>query len=473
MIESTRMPRRTKLPTLDEVATIPAQELAAIVLAAAEWNPRLALALRARTARVGSSTEKKRLWKEMVRGLVPRNYVGYEGATELAASIGDLLGSLEKLSENDPEIADGAIAEILALEADFFEACDDSNGAVGDALRQAVQLWGKVAARARRGGPELAEWLLAAGRENGYGVRDSMVHDFAEALGGPGLEHLRERLRFELARRRGDGGKDDFEARARRFELVNMLEQVADALGDVELFVEACRAGGRPELCAEEIARRRLAAGDAVGALATLDSGEMRPGRQRDTLELRLELLEALGRHEEAQCLRWEAFRRGLWRGDLEDYLARIEEPSTRAEKEAEALAIAESDGRADVALSFFLGGRDLGFACYLEQATVLVRHRHSELDGNDYGLLRRAALELAPSAPDAATRLYRKMVEAVLERGSSKYYIYAAKDLRAAKATWGAVVKAPQDLPSHEGFLGALRTRHGRKYSFWKQIDG
>ncbi len=260
------------------------------------------------------------------------------------------------------------------LEADFLDACDDSNGVVGDALREAVRLWGVVAARAGRGGPELAEWLLAAGRENGYGIRDSMVHDFAAALGTPGLEHLRERSRLELARRRNDGGKDDFEARARRFELVLMLEQVADALGDVELFVEACRAGGRPELYAEEIARRRLAAGDAQGALATLDSGETRPGRQRDTLELRLELLEALGRPEEAQCLRWEAFRRELWRGDLEDYLVRLEEPSARAAKEAEALAIAESDARADVALSFFLGGRDLRFACYVEQATELVR---------------------------------------------------------------------------------------------------
>jgi len=56
------------------------------------------------------------------------------------------------------------------------------------------------------------------------------------------------------------------------------------------------------------------------------------------------------------------------------------------------------------------------------------VRERLRALDGRLYEVLRPAAEALEEKFPEAASLLYRRMTESVLERGSSKQYPYAAR---------------------------------------------
>lgn len=70
---------------------------------------------------------------------------------------------------------------------------------------------------------------------------------------------------------------------------------------------------------------------------------------------------------------------------------------------------------------------------------------------------------------PIAATLLYRKMIEPVLDETKSKYYNYAAKDLVTCGvlnfkiANWGT-------LQNHEEYLKAIEIKHKRKVSFWAE---
>jgi uncharacterized Zn finger protein len=82
------------------------------------------------------------------------------------------------------------------------------------------------------------------------------------------------------------------------------------------------------------------------------------------------------------------------------------------------------------------------------------------------------AAERLAGRYPAAATLLYRRMAESILERASSKQYGYAARDVRNAAALAGRIADEA-GIESHDAFVARLKREHGRKYSFWQLLEG
>jgi hypothetical protein len=106
------------------------------------------------------------------------------------------------------------------------------------------------------------------------------------------------------------------------------------------------------------------------------------------------------------------------------------------------------------------------------EAAATLVHTRLGELDGRHYETLGKAAEHLADKWPAAATLLYRAMVLSVLERGFSKGYKYAARDLGSA-ASVAKRLPAESDIPDHAAFVAGLKAKHGRKYGFWTIATG
>ncbi len=98
--------------------------------------------------------------------------------------------------------------------------------------------------------------------------------------------------------------------------------------------------------------------------------------------------------------------------------------------------------------------------------------HRRSDqLEGRRYNILRAAAEALAADYPGAATLLYRKLVSSVLDRATSKYYPYAARDYQAA-AVLDDVISDDASAPSHGDWISDLRRQHGRKIGFWSLVE-
>ena len=103
------------------------------------------------------------------------------------------------------------------------------------------------------------------------------------------------------------------------------------------------------------------------------------------------------------------------------------------------------------------------------EEVAKFVHARFNELNGRQYYTLRPAADLLQNTDPIAATLLYRKMIEPVLDETKSKYYNYAAKDLvtcgvlNSKIANWGT-------LQNHGEYLKVIETKHKRKISFWSE---
>jgi hypothetical protein len=202
-------------------------------------------------------------------------------------------------------------------------------------------------------------------------------------------------------------------------------------------------------------------------ALTWLDAPRRRFEDEDDTgigVDLRIAALEALGRREDAQAVRWRHFERALSAEHLRAYLRRLPDFED-FEAEQRALDIAASHRLAALAVGFFIEWR------VLDRAERLVRDRLAALDGRLYEVLRPAAEALEEKFPTAASLLYRRMIESVLDRGASKQYPYAARDF-ASCARLAPRLPASETIESHATFVARLRKVHGRKYGFWGQFD-
>jgi hypothetical protein len=398
-------------------------------------------------------------------------FIEWNEASSFAREIDQIRATIiDDLAPRAPRRGADLLADLVHTSDEVFERADDSDGAIGDVYREAIEDWGRVWCRIPGRQPEaLAATVLQEFRDDDYGIKGGIITAFADALGERGLEALRGLLEAELeklpvpARAKAEGSWDH-----ERFALTQGLAEVADARHDVDAYVEAVSLGGYPEREAVEVARRMLAAGRPSEALDWLDragSGLHGPGQSGD-IDLQIEALEALGRDAEAQTARWDWFGKTLSLDHFRDYIERI--PAEERRRWTDRAVATAEERHQDV-------GSALRFLTRIDEteaAERLVLTRAKEIDGHLYFVLRPVAEVLAPAHPLGAVILYRAMTLAVLGAARSKSYSYAAHDLLRA----GQVAERVTDwhsLPDHAEFMRRLRQEHGRKYSFWPLLEG
>ena len=217
---------------------------------------------------------------------------------------------------------------------------------------------------------------------------------------------------------------------------------------------------------AARIAARFLRAGRPEDAMTALDAAKIDAGsRQIDDWELvRINTLDALGRSDEAQDLRWSVFERRLDPDHLRAFLKRLPDFDDE-EAEDRAMILARSFDNVHMALHFLLLWPALGHAAELIEA------RWEELDGNYYELLSPTADALEANYPLATTRTCRALIDHTLSKAKSKRYRHAARHLATCERL-AASLPADGTIEDHATYLGVLRTDHGRKSSFWSLVD-
>jgi hypothetical protein len=371
----------------------------------------------------------------------------------------------------------------MALASTIFERCDDSSGAVISTFHAACHDLGKIASVAKVDPEILAERAFNALNENDYRQYDELIRDLSPALGAPGLEQLKERF-LELSKAPpekpkdrdrkvigwGTGGPlfaDDIASRRRESAIRLALQEIADAQGDVDAFIaqQSEKARAVPRV-ASEIARRLLKAGrtrEAWSAINAID--ETRPGWiPFEWEEIRLDVMEALGRHDEAQAFRLQCFERALNTAHLRAYLKRLPDFED-LEAEEHAMSYALRFPSVHHALAFLVSWPAL------DKAAALVIERSDELNGDHYEILSPAADALAAKHPLAAILLLRAMINFALKENRVKRYRHAARHLEEC-ASLAAAAGDFGDFEPHERYSTRLRVEYGRKTSFWTLIS-
>ena len=191
------------------------------------------------------------------------------------------------------------------------------------------------------------------------------------------------------------------------------------------------------------------------------------PRRSQPTIPVararaKVDILDRLGRTEDAQAVRWLMFTTSLSAGILDEYLGRLPEVVVA---EARQRAIATACRHPDVHQSLHLLAE-----LSPDIAADLVHRRLSEIRGDAYFVLRPVAGRLTERHPVAAILLYRRMADAVLRRGQSPHYDHAVRDLVAAER----LVPNVEDWlghPPQEAYRQQVATVHRQKRAFWERM--
>lgn len=337
-----------------------------------------------------------------------------------------------RLAELDPGIAHDAMWRLVGLAPRLFAQVDDRKGLLDELMREAVQDLGRLAAAARPDAGRLAERVYEALRTDSAGVLDDLGAVLAPSLGDAGADALVGLI----------GGSAERLSRVREsFRLA--LQQIADHRGDVDGWIAATPERLREEPgAAAAIAARLLDAGRTAEAVDALDRAA--PRLARAPLEERqawegafMDALEAAGRSEEAQRMRWAAFERDLSAERLREYLRRLPDFDD-VEAEERALSYVAGHPRFGAALAFLMDWPAL------PRAAALIAGRSPEIVVQDAAVAHDHVRRLESRHPLAASLLLRAMV------------VHAARRLDRAGAERllqeaGSLAEQVEDFSPHE----------------------
>jgi hypothetical protein len=407
-----------------------------------------------------------------------RSFIDWQNQRTLIEDLEAQHRAINQVAKTDPAEALELTWRFMALANSVLERCDDSNGTVIGIFHAACRDLGEIAQAAKVSPEGLAAPAFNALNENDYGQYDELIGVLSPALGPAGLEQLKERF-LELSRaapeRPNDNNRkvigwstdpiyaDEIASRRRESAIRLALQEIADAQGDVDAFIaqQSEKARTVPRVAAE-IARRLLGAGRAKEAWSAINAvNENSPGWiPFEWEEVRLDVMEALGRKDEAQAFRWQCFERALNSAHLRGYLKRLPDFDD-VEAEQRAMSYTLRFPMVHQALAFLVSWPAL------DKAAALVLERSSELDGDHYEILSPAAEALAAKHPLAAAMLLRAMIDFALKENRVKRYPHAARHF-AECASLAAAIGDFGGFEPHERYGARLKAEHGRKTSFW-----
>ncbi len=446
----------------------------------ASLKRRLRLAL---AGSAGSAEVAREVAKRLASIARSRSFLDGQHIKPLAADLeAQRRAIIDLIAPSDPREAFDLLWQLVGCADSVLNRSDDSSGRLGAVFRDAARELGPLAQAAELDPASLAERAFRALQSDKCDAWAELVPILAPQLGQGGLRTLQslmtalqaEPVAVPPERERrvigwSSSGKiyaDQLETSHRQRLAAFTLQQVADALGDVDGYIAQIGAQARrmPAIAAD-IARRLLEAGRPHDAWQALEAVE--PGRRNwnavEWEQARADTLEALGRSEEAQAFRWQRFQATLDTAHLRAYLRKLPDfDDFEAEQRALRHALTHADFHQ--ALAFLLAWPDL------QRSNQLVLARAKELNGDLYELLSPAADALENKHPLAATLVRRAMITFALTTARSSRYKHAARHLHQCASLAGRL----QDFggePDHQAYQQALRAAHGRKTAFWQEV--
>jgi len=432
---------------------------------------------------LSSGEVAKEIRKRFATIACSHSFVGWEKLKALTKDLEFQRNAIVvQILKDNPVEALELMWRFMGLANSVFERCDDGSGTVVGIFHDACHDLGEIAVVANPEPTTLADQAFNALIENDYGQYDNLIKFIAPALGSAGLNHLKQRFdtlsKEPLPKARtgdrevigyGSGGPvyaDEYAEQRRKSVVSLALQEIADAQGDVDAFItQKSKEARTVPIVAAQIAGRLLGAGRAKEAWAAVNAvdEDRRGWIPFEWEQMRIEVLEALGRGEEAQDFRWSCFERSLNGTHLRSHLKRLPDFDDM-EAEERAMAHALQYPNVHQSLSFLVSWPTL------DKAAELVLTRADELDGDHYEILTPAADALEAKHPLASTLLRRALIDFALMKGRSTRYRHAARHLQECE-NLAALIEDFGSYETHEAYKNRLKAEHGRKSMFWSLV--
>jgi hypothetical protein len=468
------MAARSKL-TVESLTKIGAKRLAEILIEEAGRNRQLKQAVHmALAAETGSSEVGHQIRKRLTQLARSDAFISSEKARELATELERLKSAIvETVAAGNPKLAAELFWQLLDLHALIFERLDDSSGRVSALFRSACRELGPLLKRAKTQPGQLAPMVLRRITDNGYGNYDGIVLALNDALGREGRNKLRKLLKESreahlVSEKRAAVRPGHFDYTLSGLLLA--LRDIADCENDVDAFIDTYEGFDLTNPAyATEIAQRLLHAGRPEEALLYLDQGgpndRNRHFKELEWSDVRIGVLNALGRQDDAQTLRFALFERHLSAPHLKAYLQHLGDFDD-VEAENAALAQVERHANVHAALAFLINWPAI------DRAARVVDARIKEINGDLYDLLDPAASALESKHPLTSVLLRRRLIDFTLQKARSTRYRHAVRHVREIESQQSDI-KDYGRHESHAEFMARLKREHPRKPAFWSLLAG
>ncbi|MEO8302771.1 MAG: DUF6880 family protein [Betaproteobacteria bacterium] len=393
-----------------------------------------------------------------------RRFLGRSAAADFSRALEAWLDEVEReLLPLDPARAQALAEAFLRNDERFFEQADDSDGAIGDAIRAGCQLWLRAAkAQPNRDATKWIERVYALVNADEYGAREALLKHSDLLFDEAGLRALASRFEADLTQALHARGPAERHGHA-VYRAAAAVGLIADALRDPDLSTRTTlRYSPNPNaLQKERFAERYMRFGRPREALAWLDGewGYREEGRER----LLAEAYAAMGDTARLRAVRQALFERTGSASDFEAWRESLA-PADRANatEVARERAAIHDDPITGARLLFTLGDD--------AAAEVLLLARHATLQGGDYDRLVPLAQALETKGRPLGTIVcHRALLVAILTRAYARAYGHAAEYLQALRRL-DSRVDDYGSLTPHQAFELSIRSTHGRKVSFWNR---
>lgn len=460
----------------DYLITQGPEALIDLLLEVAQRDDRLYRSLLLKAQRSGGDGNVAKAFRRAIDDATHiHEFIGWREVGTFAGNIDEVVDSFAELFKPDTagtlvELAEYAIERL----ENSLEQIDDSDGEIGAIVRRLGELHLKACTMARPEPTGLAERLFRFDMTLPFILWSFDVATYAAPLGKTGLRRYRELAEAEWRKVKPRDAKDGYDAR--RFRITRIMEQLAEASGNVEELVAIkardLSSGYRYLDIAETWARARQPDKALDWAERGLKAFPERPddrlrdflvaaylkrGRNDEALQLTWIQLEERPGLEHYKKLQQVAAKLGLWPAQRNRALSLIAEVIARAATATNKWKPKPSAPDQSLRLEIALWEQDLDAAWAAAHEGACNRN-----------LLIALAGKLESSRAGDAISLYRRVVPAIVEQTNNAAYAEAISLIRKV----ARLMKAQGEMRQLSDYLAELRVQFKAKRNFIKLLD-
>lgn len=461
----------------DHLATQSPETLIELLLEVAQRDDRLYQSLLLKAERTGGGGNVAKVFRRAIDGATRiHGFVDWREVGTFAGNIDQVLESLAELLKPDTaaslvELVEYAIERV----ENALEQIDDSNGEVSGTIYGLGVLHQKACAMARPEPAGLAERLFRLETTLPFNVCSFDAATYRDVLGKEGLRRYRELAEAEWSKVKPRDSKDGHDGN--RYRITRIMEQLAEASGDVEELVAIKSRDLSSGYRYLEIAEIYAKAKQQDKALDWAERG-LKACPERPDNRLRDFLVAAYlkrKRNDEALQLTWIQFEErpvldhyiklhdvagklGAWPVQRARALIKVDEVIAREAATTSRWKPKSSTPNYSLRMQIALWEDDLDAAWSAAHEGIC-----------DRSLLITLAGKLESACPSDAVNIYRRVVPPIVEQTNNTAYDEAIKLIRKI----GGLMKTQKQLPQFGDYLAELRVQFKPKRNFIKLLDG
>lgn len=395
-------------------------------------------------------------------------FIDYRASTGFANRLESVLDDIDDLLGTDDPAAALELTEMfLTLPDTLFERVDDSDGSLGDVFQEAVKQWLLLAEDVRAANPEAESWVekvLHYFHNNEYGVFDDIIAGSSTLLTDQEFQQLA--WRFENEARQAVEASNTSRHNHSGATALHGLQSVAEALSDIHLY-ETSMLLRSPEpntLQLDSLIRFALTIGELDRAEHWLEQPQWHndPRRHRSLRNL---WLQQKGQTDQLRRELLDAFQQRPDLYSLEaSWLLAGEQDRWQLRQQVEELAEPPDDVYDRVTMLITVNS--------LDKAAQLLVHYHNELRFYHYTALQIWLRTFEANGNALAMVVcYRALLNDLLDRGFSRAYHHGVRYFHRLLALDNEI-NDYHGLSDAQSYIRHLQSKHGRKWSFWKEAD-